>query len=103
VFLTDCACPACGNIWKIRKKRLAYSFLDLPLWLQTRCCGEVLWALNEDHLSYLEIYLGARVRRRVRGLNSTVPARLPKWMLAAKNREAVMRGLRRLREKLAAR
>ena len=102
-FVTESACSHCGDIWTIRTKRLRGSYLELPLWRQTRCSGEVLWALNEDHLAYLEMYLGARVRTRAFGQNSTIAARLPKWMTAAKNRDAVQKGLGRLRKMLSAR
>lgn len=100
IFVTASACAHCGEIWTIRKKRNRDAYLELPLWLQTGCCGEVLWALNEEHLRYLEMYLGARMRTRAFGQNSTIAARLPKWMTAAKNREAVQKGLRRLRKLL---
>lgn len=102
VFVTEISCGHCGEIWTLRTRRLRNSYLELPLWLQTRCCGEVLWALNEDHLAYLEMYLGARLRTRAFGQNSTIAARLPKWMSAAKNRAAVQKGLGRLRKLLAA-
>jgi hypothetical protein len=102
VFVTESSCSQCGNIRTIRTKRLKGSYLELPLWLQTRCCGEVLWALNEEHLRYLETYLGARMRTRAFGQNSTIAARLPKWMTAAKNRQAVEKGLGRLRKMLLA-
>lgn len=100
IFVTESSCSYCGEIWSIRKKRLRDSYHELPLWLQTRCCGEVLWALNEEHLRYLEMYLGARLRTRAFGQNSTIAARLPKWLTAAKNRGAVENGLGRLREML---
>jgi hypothetical protein len=101
MFVTQSSCSHCGEIWSIRK-RLRDSYDELPLWLQTRCCGKVLWALNEEHLRYLEMYLGARLRTRAFGQNSTIAARLPKWATSTKNREAVEKGLGRLRKILLA-
>lgn len=77
---------------------------ELPYWLQTRCCGHVLWALNAGHLAVIEAYITAGLREdfyvgRVRETRTTV-ARLPKWMVLARNREKVLRGLKRLRERL---
>jgi hypothetical protein len=34
-------------------------FFRCPLWLQTDCRGQVLWAYNERHLDVLETYVGA--------------------------------------------
>jgi len=69
----------------------------LPLWLRTECCGgHLLWANNEEHLGYIESYVGATLRESV-GL-STV---LPTWMKLAKNREDILRSLHRLRTTLA--
>ncbi len=95
-------------------------YFGLPLWLQTQCCGETLWASDIEHLNVLKNYVSATLRPRTtkQGVkirmsypmkprvlpdepilvwngNSTT-ARLPKWMVLRKNREAVLRGLRRL-------
>jgi len=99
LWIVGCVCSYCAHVWAVRSKRP--NLADLPLWLQAPCCGEKLWALNEEHLAYLEMHLGARVRKRAHGQNSTIAARLPRWMSAAKNRKAIMKGLSRLREILA--
>ncbi|MBI5596565.1 MAG: TFIIB-type zinc ribbon-containing protein [Elusimicrobia bacterium] len=79
-------------------------FFRLPLWLQTPCCGAVLWALNEDHLAFLEGYVGADLRQRAPDdagwSNRSTGSRLPLWIKSAKNREAVLKGLAKLRERL---
>lgn len=78
----------------------------LEVWLQAPCCGEVLWAYNEPHLRFLETYVGAELRERWPDTNEGwqdiggLGRRLPRWMLLAKNREAVLRGLTGLREQL---
>ena len=75
---------------------------DLSLWLQTRCCGEILWAYNLPHVEFLESYIGASLRERSRNpkwgwANSSIQSRLPKWMLDAHRRDDVLGGLGRLR------
>lgn len=69
-----------------------------PLWLQTRCAGHILWALNVEHVEELAAYVGARLRERS-GSHSTSAmfARLPLWMKSADNRVRVLAGLDRLR------
>ncbi|MEM7260662.1 MAG: hypothetical protein AAF488_01635 [Planctomycetota bacterium] len=72
----------------------------LPLWLQTRCAGEVLWAYNAEHLEFLNSYVGAELREREPNANATLASRLPSWIKRAKNRPKVLRALRRLESKL---
>ena len=77
----------------------------LELWLQTPCCGQVLWALNEKHLNWLEKYVAAALRERKQSpkfswSNKSLASRLPLWMKQAKNREAVLAGVGRLRQRL---
>ncbi|WIY01720.1 hypothetical protein QRX60_48215 [Amycolatopsis mongoliensis] len=75
----------------------------LPLWLQANCCGETLWAYNAGHLDLLESHVAARLRERgpVPGSMSMVE-RLPAWLKSAKNRDEVLRAIRRLRSSLPA-
>lgn len=80
-------------------------YFELPLWLQSPCCGHILWAFNLDHLSFLESYIDARHRVGLRGdeaermgiRNATLASRLPEWMIVAKHREDVLQGIRKLR------
>jgi hypothetical protein len=66
----------------------------------------VLWAYNLLDVAFLERYVGARLRgqrlvpRTFLG-NGTLESRLPRWMLAAKHRKPVLRGLRSLRQMAA--
>lgn len=72
-------------------------FFHHPLWLQTPCCGSVLWAYNAEHLAYLEAYVGADLRERRSG--HSLAGRLPRWMTSAKNRTDVLRCIGQLKEK----
>ena len=108
-------CPRCEHRAQRIVRRLVCTHCALDrtsasrpeaLWLETDCCGERLFAVNERHLELLEGYLlaGLRERRRdpVQGWsNQSVTSRLPRWMKAAKNRDEVRRALLRLRERLS--
>jgi hypothetical protein len=99
-------CPSCawtavpsrkGTAWG----RPADPFLDLPLWLRTPVGDEVLWAFNAEHLDLLEAYVSATLRERVPGRHHpTLVERLPAWVKSAKNRDAVLAGIARLRTRL---
>lgn len=105
------SCLHCGQtkIWHGRGIR-QYSpydwYFGLPLWLQTPCCGSTLWALNRAHLDFLEQYVTAQQRAKLRtpgpGLirNQSMASRLPRWMKSAKNRQTVTRSLPRLKSLL---
>jgi hypothetical protein len=107
-------CTACGHATdepaKSRVRRgpqptgiVRDPFFDHPLWLQTDCCGHVLWAYNRAHLDYLRSYIAADLRERSLPhpdgwhRRMTVAAKLPIWLKSAKNRTNVLRGIDRLR------
>lgn len=105
-------CTHCGHIERLETDTSASTrrdavdgYFGCPLWLQTPCVREVLWANNAEHLDFLEQYVGADLRERAREMhgwrNTNLASRLPKWMQQAKNRDAVLRGIRTLREKLS--
>jgi hypothetical protein len=106
--LTCRACSYTKDWQKHQIQRRSYwqhdDYFSRPLWLQTPCCGEVLWAYNERHLEFLEGYIGAQLRERGRGehgwSNRSLASRMPGWMKSAKNRAEVMKGLARLRARL---
>ncbi len=90
-------CPACGTSrdWAAQRRNGALvgvalggpsdPFFGLPLWLQTQCCGQLLWAYNGRHLDALQSYIGADVRERT-GPTMGMLDRLPSWMKKASNR-----------------
>lgn len=76
-------------------------FFHLPVWLQAEFSGEVLWAYNLEHLDFLAAHVGAKLRER-NGFQfnvKSIGARLPRWMTAAHNREAILKALTKLKEK----
>jgi hypothetical protein len=90
--------------WSVRADGREPSF-GLPLWLAQKCCGgNVLWALNEPHLDYVERFIRSTARDRDfpsppsdRGL----AYKLPKWMQLARNRQELLHAVSRLRRRLA--
>jgi hypothetical protein len=101
-------CAACHKIspvelrwipgWQANKPVDPY--FGYPLWLQIACCGETLWAYNEAHLQVLKTYIGATLREGGVRYKWSMMTRLPQWMKSAKNRDAVMKALHRLEQKL---
>ena len=71
-----------------------------PLWLQTECSGETLWAYNKTHLEFIESYVGSLLRARTPNANKSMASRLPQWIKSAKNRDEILRAIGKLREKL---
>lgn len=115
-------CPSCGSCARVAEARgvcpsCAWTavpsedrfttgaprdpYLDLPLWLVTDVGGETLWAFNAEHLDLLQSYVSATLRERVPERERyTLVERLPAWVKAAKNRDAVLAGIARLRARL---
>ncbi|MEM6292567.1 MAG: hypothetical protein AAGA54_14940 [Myxococcota bacterium] len=79
-------------------------YFHAPLWLETSCCGERLWAYNVSHLRWLRRYIAASLRPAARSeegwANRSLGSRLPRWMKLAKNRDAVLRALGTLEARL---
>lgn len=111
-------CTNCGLIKETREKKYTvYAdgrdwYFGLKLWLQTPCCGETLWVLNAAHLQYLEDYYKADVHEQhphylsytglgYRNINRSLISRLPKWMKEGSNGPKIIKGLEKLRGKLA--
>lgn len=68
----------------------------LDLWLREPVKGEVLWAYNRDHLTFIKHYVSADLRERIPNRNSTLASRLPTWVKSAKNRDAILAAVGKL-------
>jgi hypothetical protein len=82
--------------------KIVDGYFNRPLWLQTPCCGNVLWAYNGQHLILLERFVQAKVRERATIRNKTLVNALPAWIKSAKNRNAVLKATKRLKDRLVA-
>jgi len=92
--------PSSGGCWPNGSAPVVLdSWFGAPLWLQMPSVGHVLWAVNGDHLAYIESYIMKGLRRDRRPFvlfGSALGEQLPKWMVTAKNREAVTKAVRHL-------
>ena len=106
-------CFACGHSRRCcefsqnrsRKGPVIDPYFGLPLWLQINTRHGILYAYDAEHLEWLSLFVEARLRERRPcewGWTSGMAARLPRWVKLAKNRDEVLRGLGRLRRRLAA-
>lgn len=98
-------CANCGYSKDWKKSAVCLgspvdAYFRQPLSLQTPCSGHTLWAYNEKHLKYLEDFIRANLRERTPGHTRSMASRLPAWMKSAKNREDVLKGIERLKQKL---
>jgi hypothetical protein len=96
-------CEYCGYVKEWTGKRIAPTegrdwYFDCPLWLQGPCCGEVLWAFNPRHLQFLEDFVRADFRET--HYNASLASRLPEGMKLGKNREEVLRCVKKVRDLL---
>ena len=93
-------CGACGysDTWEgqsITRRDGVDDYFELPLWIRSRCCGQLLWAYNWRHLDYIATYVGA-LQREDDG-PGTLAAKLPRWLKGAHNREQVLACIEKLR------
>jgi hypothetical protein len=101
------SCLHCGStrLWQgnVQRRGGPYDwYFRFPLWLQTPCCGEILWAFNEEHVRFLEHYVTAKQRIKFHEegwvRNGTLASRLPIWIKRAKNRDEIIKGIMRLQK-----
>ena len=100
-----CKCESCGTIYQIPiAQEYDRQFVDLPLWFKADFRGKVLWAVNGEHLDFLEEIVAATLREKVvRGRtrisrNGAMPYNLPSWLLSAKNRLDLLRVIEKLKK-----
>jgi len=96
-----CICTKCCHIKDVKTNGYSYGdatdwYFNLPLWFQTPCCGETLWAYNRPHLAYLKRYVEADLRDECSYPNTGLARYLPKWIKAAKNRDEVLKCIQKL-------
>jgi hypothetical protein len=106
------SCPHCGRQLERSEGPVTVfgeaaldPYFELPLWLQVGCCGHTLWAYNREHLTFLEAFVGAKLRERLHDpklgwANASLASRLPKWVKSARHRGEILAALETLAEKL---
>ncbi|HLK09084.1 MAG TPA: hypothetical protein VKV30_14105 [Candidatus Angelobacter sp.] len=98
----QCSCLHCGHQWMMPAG--FHLFTRGPLWLKMPCHKNVLWILNRPHLEFMEQFIAADLReeRMPERSSRRLSSALPRWLIASKNRDDVVRCLKKLREKLEA-
>lgn len=108
----QCKCKECGALYRIACPESPERIAELPLWFKASFRKNVFWALNSDHIDYLEKIVRMSLRERPKGtrkdlkhglsrrrlsFTSAMPFNLPAWILSAKSRPDLIRLIRRLR------
>lgn len=97
-----------GKIFFTNKARFNESAMEgnfnLPLWYQINVGVNLLSALNMRHLNFLENYISDTLRERQERegkgwSNKSIQSRMPRWMIDSKNRELIIKKIRKLKEK----
>ncbi|WP_019418920.1 hypothetical protein [Paenibacillus sp. OSY-SE] len=106
-------CPHCSAMNQVPLRRtLKYAgcysdirherdpVFNLELYYLDYFRGKPVWAVNRAHLNYLIAYISADLREKPgNGMKRTASHTLPRYMKEAKNREAMVKTLRRLQLK----
>jgi predicted RNA-binding Zn-ribbon protein involved in translation (DUF1610 family) len=106
------SCKACGSYkdwaesgisrtWK--NEPPVDDYFHYPLWLQAPCCGQTLWAYNLEHLDFIEAFVSAGLREsqcdeNYHWSNRSLFSRLPRWIQSAKNRESILKVIKKIRK-----
>ncbi|PZP44404.1 MAG: hypothetical protein DI598_14575 [Pseudopedobacter saltans] len=77
----------------------AHSYFEAELWLKAPFKNEVFWAYNLAHLEYLEQYISSKLREHKDRSHFTLLEKLPKFYHEAKNREALLKLIVKLKSK----
>lgn len=76
----------------------AHLYFDAKLWLQMPFKSETFWAYNSAHLDYLQQYISANLREHTDRTHFTLLEKLPKFYHEAKNREALLKIIGKLKK-----
>lgn len=80
-------------------KMSVHVFFDAALWLTANFKNEMFCAFNDKHLEYLERYISAGLREHKDRTHFTLLEKLPKFYHEAKNRNALLRIIKKLKDK----
>jgi len=93
-------CENCGDTEKYKPRNISQQMVfdnqhgakdqifGVSLWLQEEFKGQILWALNYDHLKYLKNYISADLRERS---GMSMSAKLPQFIKEKKNRVKLLK------------
>lgn len=78
-------------------KQAPHFYFDVDLWFSHSVKGDKFWAYNLAHLQYLEDYISAKLREHRDRTHFTLLEKLPKFYHDAKNREALLKIIKKLK------
>lgn len=96
-------CVSCGYNKRVETFsyiHAAHLYFNAKLWLQFPFKNDVFWAFNEEHLAYLASYIAAGLREHNDRTHFTLLEKLPKFYHEAKNREALLAIINKLKKSL---
>ncbi|MBQ4820727.1 hypothetical protein [Aquimarina sp. MMG016] len=74
--------------------------VELHYWYETKYKGEWFWALNEEHLEYLEQFIASKLRERsLYRSGMMLVDKLPQFIKDKKNRDSLLKTISKLKEK----
>ena len=76
-------------------------FFQFPVWYEIPTTHGSLWAYNEEHLTVIENFIADKIRSRngIALKNKSIASRLPVWASSAKNREYLVKTIKKFKEK----
>lgn len=77
----------------------ANQYFKAELWLKQNFKQEIFWAYNYEHLNYLESYISSLIREHRDRKHFTLIEKLPKFYHVAKNRDALLKIITKLKTK----
>ena len=77
----------------------AHHYFDARLWLQAPFRQHMIFAYNLEHLNYLEAYIQAGLREKKDRTHFTLLEKLPRFYHQQKNREDLLKVIRKLKHR----
>lgn len=109
----NCKCPECNHQnqvtpeFDVNQSRGMYNhqskdqYFGLNFWYSVKFKNENFWAYNIEHLTEIENYVSAELRKRHTGNYQSMVEKLPKWISNSKIREAILNTIAKLKRKKA--
>lgn len=84
----------------IEQIKVSDPIFGLPLWFQAGVKGNLFWAFNRQHLTEIRNYVISKLRERQTTTHTTMVEKLPTFIKEAKNRNAMIKAIGKLEQKV---
>lgn len=76
-------------------------FFQYKVWFNMPTTYGFLWAYNLEHLNIIEKFIADKIRSRngLENKNKSIASRLPTWVSSAKNRDCLLKTIKKFKEK----